>query len=252
MIHKGEKMKKLKLNQIIAISNGEKTRKQSEFSKIYQRLEKAPLFEGQTRRYHAKDEEQGEDFPSEDKIVQYTVPEAIKEATSVLETMFNIVATQDTANCSAKADVIVGETVILKDVPATHLIFLEKQLEDINTFIKKFPTLDPGEKWQVDSASNLNKSDTKETIKTKKIPKAFTLHPATEQHPAQTQLLNEDVTIGNWHTTRLSGAVSRAYKEQLLEKVRGLSKAIKIAREEANSIEVELSDIGKKVLEYIF
>lgn len=41
--------------------------------------------------------------------------------------MFDVVATQDFANCQAKADVMVEGRVLIKDAPVTHLLFLEKQ-----------------------------------------------------------------------------------------------------------------------------
>jgi hypothetical protein len=43
-----------------------------------------------------------------------------------------------------------------------------------------------------------------------------------------------------------------AEKEKLLKKVEEMKTAVKLAREEANSIEVTKSDVGDKVLGYIF
>jgi len=60
--------------------------------------------------------------------------------------MFDIVATQDWANCQAVADVVVDDQVILAQVPFTHLLFLEKQLLDIQTLVEKLPVLDPAER----------------------------------------------------------------------------------------------------------
>ena len=51
-----------------------------------------------------------------------------------------VLATQDFANCQAKANVVVDGQTILKEVPVTHLLFLEKQLVDLRTFIDGLPT----------------------------------------------------------------------------------------------------------------
>ena len=50
----------------------------------------------------------------------------------------------------------------------------------------------------------------------------------------------------------MSGRIPADEKNNYLEKARKLSEAIKIAREKANSIDVEESDIGSKVVEFIF
>lgn len=61
------------------------------------------------------------------------------------------------------------------------------------------------------------------------------LFPATEQHPAQTQLITEDVFVGTWSTIKISGAISHNDKQKLLDRVEELIIAVKSAREEANA-----------------
>lgn len=246
--------KKLKLNQVIAIADGEKSRKQKVLSKVYQDLGKANLFEGLARRYRPfEDDATGSNQkPGEDKYVQVTVPKLIEETRAVLEGMFNVIATQDLANCEAKSDVIVSGDVILQGVPVTHLIFLEKQLVDIETFINAFPVLDPAERWEWSDAAGCYKSENKETISTKKIPKNHVKAEATDKHPAQVELFFEDVPVGIWDQIKFSGNIKKDDKDFLLDKVRTLAKAVKIAREEANMRETEMSKFGTEILSYIF
>jgi hypothetical protein len=241
----------MKLNQVIAIANGEKSRKQKVLSKVYQDLGKDQLFTGIVRTYSPKYED-GEVFPTEKKLVQITVEKAVDEAINVMQSMFNIVGTLDKGNQKAVADIIVDSETIAKDVPATHLIFLEKQLEDVQTFIAAFPTLDPADEWEYSSDAGYYKSEPSETVKTKKVPKNHVLAEATDKHPAQVEMFTEDVTIGFWSIIKLSGCIPAGKKEILLTKVRKVIKAVKIAREEANSIEVDEVNYGTKVLDYIF
>lgn len=241
----------MKLNQVIAISNGEKTKKQKELTKAYQKLQKSDLFAGLSKRYRPKDED-GENFKNEDKYLQLTVHDVVNESKRVVEEMFNIVATQDLANCTAKADIVVNETVIVAGVPVTHLLFLEKQLTDLNTFIQAVPTLDPAEQWDWSTEVGGYISEPKETHKTKKVPRVLELAKATDKHPAQVQVYNEDVTIGYWTTIKYSGCISKMDKNAILDKIESLSKAVKIAREEANSQVVVTSNTGTKILDYIF
>lgn len=243
--------KTLHMNQVIAISNGEKSRKQKVLSQTYQSLQQVTLFEGFSKRYAPSDEE-GAELPDEDKKVQMTVQQAIKEAVDVMTNMFNVVATQDVGNCHATAHVVLDHTVILENVPATYLIFLEKQLIDIETFISKFPVLDPAEDWSWNTNTACYASKPKKTHKTKKIHDVLVKYKATEQHPAQTELITKDEIIGYWTTIKFSGNIEKDYKDALLEKVRKLIKAVKFAREAANSEEVKKMYFGKQVLDYIF
>jgi hypothetical protein len=243
--------KSLRMNQVIAITNGEKSRKQKVLSKVYQELQHSTLFEGFTKRYAPLDEE-GERLPSEDKKVQMTVQQATKEAIEVMENMFNIVAMQDLGNCAANASVIVDDTTILKDVPATYLIFLEKQLIDIEVFVNSFPVLDPAEDWEWSDKTACYESKPKESHRTKKIQDVLVKYAATKEHPAQTELITKDILTGYWTTIKFSGNIKKTDKDAILERVRKISKAVKVAREEANNIAVEHSTFGTDILNYIF
>ena len=243
--------KLLKLNQIIAIGNGEKSSAKKIMTKTYQMFDKDGLFSGFTKSYEPIDEE-GENLPKEDKIVQFNIRDCIKEVSIALKELINIIATQDIGNCTAKADIIIDEQVLVKDIPVTHLLFLEKQLEDIHTFVSSLPILDPSEKWSFNNEANLYITEEKKTVRTKKTPEVIVKYEATKEHPAQTELIYVDKPEGYWNTVKFSGSASKKEKDEILERINKLQKAIKIAREEGNSLEVEKVDVGDKILNYIF
>lgn len=240
-----------KLNQIIAISANVKSRKQSVFSETYHTMKKEGIFSGHSKTYLPKDED-GEKLPDETKVVTLTVDKAIDRARAVLEDMFNVIATQDKGNCIAKADVKIDGAVLLKDVPATHLIFLEKQLADIITFVDAFPTLDPSEDWRYDENGGCYKSKESQSFRTKQVPKSMITAPATDKHPAQVHIYNENINIGTYTMLKYSGAMTATRKDELLEKIRILDKAVQQAREEANMTEVESVTYGTTLLKHIF
>ncbi len=78
------------------------------------------------------------------------------------------------------------------------------------------------------------------------------LYDATEHHPAQTQLISEDVTIGHWETTYRSGALPVPRKEEILDRIDELRDAVKRARSRANDTEVRRREIGEVLLGYLF
>jgi hypothetical protein len=141
--------------------------------------------------------------------------------------------------------------VLLPAVPATYLLFLEKQLTDMHTFVGKLPVLDASESWTFDQASDSWATDPVQTTKTKKIPRNHVKAEATEKHPAQVEVYYEDVVVGHWRTMKFSGALPASRIKELLERVDKLQQAVKFAREEANNSEVTDQQIGDKVFGYL-
>lgn len=239
-----------KLCQITALLTGKKTAAIKELTGIYHRFQKPVLFQGLSKRYSPLDEE-GETFPEEKQHIQQKAQECLADIRKALVNLLDLVATQDKTNCVAKANVAVDGEVILRDVPVTHLLFLEKQLVDLHTALGALPTLDPTEKWSLDANAACYISETTETTKTKKVPKTHVKYEATEHHPAQTEMYHEDVVVGRWRTLKFSAAIPAQEKNQLLVRVEKLRDGVKLAREEANAIEAVDTKYGDAIFDYI-
>ena len=240
-----------KLNQIIAVANGKKTQCEKALTEVYQKVQKPELFYGISRFYQPTDDG-GETLPSEQKMPQYNVKDAVDSAISTLSELINVIATQDYANTEAKSDVVVDDKVVLKNVPVTHLLFLEKQLVDVNTFIGKLPVLDTADVWTYNQDVDYYKTD---VTKTNRNVKKFRNHvkaEATEKHPAQVDVYTEDVKVGEWNTVKFSTCIDAKRKNELLSRVKKLSEAVKFARENANSLVVTKVDNATEFLGYIF
>ncbi len=240
-----------KLNQVVAAEKGIKQAVTRDFTDVHQHLQKAASLSGISRTYKPKDEE-GERYPAEYTKVQFTVNDAIDTAVTRLTELFDITATKESANCRAAADVTLDGIKILEAVPVTYLLFLEKQLNDVHTFIRKLPTLDPSENWHMDSNQGCFVTDISETVRTKKIPRNHIKAEATKEHPAQVEMFTEDVVVGYWSTVKMSGALTATRVTELTRRVENMISAVKAAREEANSIEAPQVHYGKKVFDYLF
>lgn len=240
-----------KLNQIIAIANGKKSQSEAALTQVYHKLQKDGLITGLSRTYQAKDED-GDRFPAESKILQFRVSDALVEAKKTLTELFDVIAAQEYGNCHARANIVVDDKVILEDVPVTYLLFLEKQLLNVQALITKLPVLDPSQKWSYSEAQKCWAAEPVETVKTKKVPKAFVKYEATKEHPAQVEIFHEDVVTGYWTAINYSGATTQQSKTDMLERVCKLQEAVKKAREEANSASIDVPSIGKEIFEYLF
>lgn len=240
----------MRLNQILAIEKGTKDKTDKGVTAIYQRMEKAPLLSGISRTYRPKTED-GDQLPSEATKVQVLAKDAMKEAFTLWSSLFDVTATKDFANCDARADVTVGDVVLIKQAPVTYLLFLEKRLKDIHTLVSKLPTLDPSEDWSWSENARCFAAPATETHRTKKEPRAFTAAPATDKHPAQVQIFTEDIIVGFWKTIKFSGAMPGDEVKKLTERVETLQRAVKIAREEANGREIETVKVADRIFNYL-
>lgn len=240
-----------KLNQIIAVEKGVKNTTASTLTDVHHKLQKADLTRGLQRTYQPIDD-MGEKIPGENKQVQLRATDAIAEVTVALTKLFDVTAAKEWANGEAKADIVVDGKVLVAAVPATYLLFLEKQLVDIHTFVEKLPVLDSGEVWTYDANDGLHKTAAATSNRTQKMPRVIVKYEATKEHIAQTELLYEDKSVGQWHTVNVSGALPATRVKQLRERVVKLQEATKFAREEANGITVTDHKVGEIIFGYLF
>lgn len=240
-----------KLNQIIAIEKSAKNAAASVLTRAYQNVQKAAPMTGISRTYQPR-EDGGEQLPPESTRVQLNAATIAADVKSVLARMFDVVATKDNTNCLAKADIVVDDVTLAHDVPVSFLLYLEKQLTDLRTFISKLPTLDPSEEWSWDDNALCYVSSPVQTVRSKKVPRNHVLAEATDRHPAQVQVWHEDVAVGTWTTVKRSGALPGRQVAEALQRVEKLAAAVKQAREAANMVEVQDLTPGQALLNYVF
>lgn len=240
-----------KLNQILAIEKTEKTQLHKHISALHHATQKPQLVNGHHKVFHPK-EEDGETFPDDKQVVQHRYIEAIEQVTDYMAKLMDVTATKDFANVHAKADVVVDGVTLIPDAPVSYLLFLEKELQDLYTFVEKIVELDPAETWTHDDNLGLYRSEPVKTQRTAKRIRPIVKYDATEHHPAQTELITEDVVIGHWTTTKYSGAIPRPQKKAILQRISTVIKAVKFAREQANGVEAERQHVGRAILNYIF
>lgn len=241
----------MKLNQILAIEKGVKSRTYGEITRLHKLTQKSELFTGFTKIYRKLFEE-GEDYPPDNKRVQLIAEEVLVETARLWTEMFDVTYSKDISNMVAFADVEIEGKILIAHAPVTFLLFLEKQISDIRKSIEALPTLDGADEWIKDDATGMFKTPVFSTHRTKKTQKPIVLYDATDKHPAQTQLLTEDVLAGYWDTVKYSGALPAPRKKLLLERIDILGNAVKVARENANSIEaIHSTKVVSAIFEYL-
>ncbi len=241
----------MKLNQLIAVLQSVKANASKGKTEVYQLSQKTALFQGLSRTFQSR-EEDGYIYPAESQKLTLKATELIDKFVQSCSEYLDLAATQDHANTEAKAAIVVEGQTILQDVPVSHLLFLEKQLQDVKTFIGSLPVLSIDKDWQHDSNRGCYVTSPKETVKTKKITDFVVAYDATEHHPAQIKEVSKDVVEGTWSLIEFSGALPQDRVNVLMRRVELLQKAVVQAREEANSREVQQRQAASAIFSYLF
>jgi len=242
--------KPLKLSAHLAIDAQRKKADNQKITELH-RLTQNPTTTSGMIKVYIPVAEDGQTFPPDSKKVQTRAREALEQLGEVLADLINTTGTKDASNTIAKADVVLDGEVLIHDAPVTFLLFLEKQLKDLRTFVDKMQELDPAHDWTFDLANNYYKTGVVMAQKTAKIQDTVVVVQATDKFPAQTKDTVKDVVVGHWATTQLSGAIPRSDKEGLLRRITRLEEAVKTAREQANLVEVIRVEVGQRLADYL-
>lgn len=247
-----------KLHQIVAILATVKKNTAEAFTAAYHLLQKPALFSGMSKTYHPFDDEASKSEVRADRRsdemqqVQQSVKEQFAVITKNLAELVDTTLTQDFGNTQARGTINV-DGLKLENIPATSLLFLEKHLKDMRTVLSKTPVRDGSHVWTYSEEDDAYVTKPYTTFQTKKVMRNHVMAPATDKHPAQVQVYNEDVQVGEVLTRHLSTAISLKERNEMAERVDRLIAAVIAAREQANDIEVERREgLGKALADFIF
>ena len=240
----------MKLNQLIAIVANKKNEAARALRVAREVFGQESMFEGHIRSYKPfSDADRG--LPDETRTIQARWEKVLRGLFEIIGDSGDVVAGIDVGNTGATADVKVGGTALLTGVPATQLIFLEKQLGEVRKTILAAPTLDPAISWEFDENQGWYVSEGVKTHRTQKIPTRFVKAEATDRHPAQVEILSVDAPVGEWTSTRMSAAMPLRVKEEMVARVDELIVAVVQARETANMADAKPVAGLSALLEYI-
>ena len=240
-----------KLNQLIAVEKGVKDEATRQVTDAYRAIKRPDAHTGIARRYTPLNDEDGEELPPESRRVQVKSEDLLDSVAAKMSRLWDVVATKDFANTAARGNIVVDDQTVVSDVPVPTLLWLEKQLTDVSTFVSALPVLDMGREWHQDAASDAWASTPEQTKRTQKVMRNHVVAEATKEHPAQVQVYTEDTIVGTWTTTHYSGAMQAKDVDNLKERVAKLQRAVKFAREEANTATVTDRKIGEALFDYI-
>lgn len=205
---------------------------------------------GKMRSYQPVDED-GQQFADEITELATTVEGQLAAMWGAYGPWLDAAFQKETTNQHARADIVINDVLIAKDVPVTALLNLEGKLAELKGVYARIPTNDPTEQWTWDKQQGQWMSQERVTYRGQKVLRAFVKYEATPEHPAQVESYGEDVRVGAWTTVIRSGMLSPTEKGELLMRIDTLLRAVKQARQRANCEEVKKVCIADILLDYI-
>jgi hypothetical protein len=216
-------------------------------------MKKPDHFMGQTRTMKYFDESRQQENETETKELVTTVDDKMGHTLKSVIRLYDALLQKEEANQRAKADLIVDGKTIAKDLPATFLLGMETRLKMLRDVIIHIPTLSPGIKWSAATGDEegVFTSPTIFSKRTEKTVRHKVLYEATKEHPAQIEKWNEDVPVATIETTQKSGMLTPRRKADILDRLDRLLRAVKKARQRANTVEVSDVHVGKLMIDYL-
>lgn len=250
-------MGKAKLHEVLAVDRDlEQAAKKiiEEGTKVFK--DKPNLFIGAHRRLEMfEDGRNNEEAAAETlQALTTTVEEKLTYMGKSIIRYYDAVAQKERTNQNAKADVILNNEALLKEVPATVLLGLETKLTSLRKLYSALPTLTQGHDWQLDETAGkgvFKLVNPEVTSKTEKVHLHKIMVPATKEHPAQIREWTEDKPAGKYTKNIYCGMITPARKSELLGRIDTLIAATKKARARANQEEIVAIHIGKTIWDYI-
>lgn len=245
-------MSEQKLHVFIAAHQQVKKNAHSAQTDLHRTASKADMYKGFSKKYVPLREEDSFAPAPESKQVSLKGEEVIQNYREIMSEEWDLELTVRKGNTSAKADVVVDGETLLADAPTSFLLYMEKQLDELRTFVSKMPILDNSVPWSpVESETGLLRSPVRKTAVTKKMEEPLVLYPATPEHPAQTKVIVKDIIIGQWEQIGFNGSIAAKRRNELLSRIDKLSAAVKAARIEANSTVVPRENAASRLFDFL-
>lgn len=254
--------KKGQMHQLLAVESDLEGRARvimNETRKVFK--EKPVLFQGFVRTYNPFVDD-GIEYPAEHQDLTSTVAQKLEYTSKSVSKYYDALLQKESTNQVAVADLVIDGEVLGKDLPATFLLGMESRLKKLREVYAQIPTLAVGVEWKEDQ----NKGNDvysivhpEEAMKTQRTIKSKILYPAQfpkegeggQSIPAVIDKWEEVENIGKFTRLVWSGMVTPHRKSQLLDRIDALLRAVKKARQQANSTEVVSASIGNTIMNFI-
>jgi len=214
---------------------------------------KSEMFRGSHRKL-VSFAENAPEWPEENSELTTTVDERLEYTAGPIVSYFDALLQKEATNQDAVADLVVNGVLIGTALPATFLLGLESRLKYVRKVYESIPTLAVGTKWELAPEKGKDiyaMTYPEEKLKSELTFKSQVLVEPTEHHPAQIEKWQEQMPVGKFVKNVWCGMITSSQKSALLQNIDDLLKGVKMARQQANSVEVKKLSIGAGIVSFI-
>jgi len=181
------------------------------------------------------------------------VPAVLGELRGEVSPLFDLLFQIDKTNMEAVGTIEVGN-LKLDNIPTTHLLQLEKNLELVRAVLVELPTHDAKYAWEADQerGHGVFRTESVKTYRTTKKVRHEVIVAPTKEHRAEIREMTEDVVTGEVTKQHWSGKSTVRDKNVLLSKMDDLLVTIKKSLAHANRVEHNTSEVSKAIFDYLF
>lgn len=246
-----------KLHELLAVESSLRTQAEATRADLINTFEKKRTHFSEVVQTF-KSNKEGEEPKVEARLgLQSTVTKELEWISDKIAKALDAAHQVDLANLEARADVVFEDgTILLKSVPATSLLQLEKRIKEIQTLVTAIPTLDPSKGFEPDPGrgEGIYRARDVEKDRTEKKFDFVVMVQPTDKHPAQVKELMLDKPIGTIQQQEWSSLVTVAQKGDMLDRAENLLRAVKKARSRANEVDIDQNQnrIGRTLLDFVF
>lgn len=245
-----------KIHQLLPVLNEAENLARKVWDETKRNFTKNELWEGYDKVLFMHDDErkQEEAGAGDRRELTSTIIERIDYSLDYEERNFDAQYQREKANQMACADVVLPETgKVIPQVPVDLLIYGVKRFTLLREIISMAPTYDTTVRWEADTDAGMRGVYRSEqpvsANKTEKQKVVIEKAKATDKHPAQVELIDKDVIVGHYETSRKTGKLTPRAKHLLLGWFDGMIRAFKVAQSEANETEVPSDKIFHMIRE---
>lgn len=243
-----------KLHQLLAVESdleGKYKRICDETVKVFG---KGSMFTGYIRKLELFDDSDKTAYPDEHLHMATTVKERLDYNDESVVDYFDAILQKEATNQTAVADLVIGETVIGKALPATFLLGMESRLKNLRAVYEAMPTLQVGIDWKRSETKGEDvweQVHPEEKLKTKMMVQHQVLVDPTPQHRAEIEKWEEQIPVGKFVKNIWCSMITSEEKSDVLGRIDKLINAVKKARQEANGVPTVDIHVGKNIVDFI-
>lgn len=219
--------------------------------------ERRSMYEGMTKTHTIFDDGMQHLVQAqEQKEVQSTVQEQLDYMATEVSKYYDVVLQKESANQTARADIVIGDQIVAKDIPAIVLLGLEKKLQSLLPVYNAIPTLDAARSWEAAigyAKPNVFRTKFAEERQQSVVTKEWReISPTTQHHAAQLKEVEATHNVGKYTIVSFSAALTSEDKAAKITRLQDMLRAVKEARQRANNVEVKaFPGFGTAIFSYI-